>query len=32
MARAMGADPAAALERVYAPAMESLGALVPHPL
>lgn len=32
MARAMGPDPAAALEAVYGPAMERLAALQPRPL
>jgi alkanesulfonate monooxygenase SsuD/methylene tetrahydromethanopterin reductase-like flavin-dependent oxidoreductase (luciferase family) len=32
MARAMGADPAAALESVFGPAMERLGTLQPRPL
>jgi alkanesulfonate monooxygenase SsuD/methylene tetrahydromethanopterin reductase-like flavin-dependent oxidoreductase (luciferase family) len=32
MARAVGADPAAALESVYGPAMERLTALQPKPL
>ena len=32
MARAMGADPAGALETVYGPAMERLGRLQPRPL